>query len=299
MAAAEKVRGVNRIKVLPFELDSVDSQERTIRGWASTSDVDRDGERINPDAFSRTLNVYERNPVLLLNHDQTKPIGKVVKVEIREKGLWIEARISDKTEAARETWGLIEDGILTTFSVRFMGIKGVWMKGEEVWEWTDVELWEVSVVTIPANPAAIFELAKSLGWEIQPLEAFIGTTEEREQQRCLDDCRRAQNGAESVANIARAWEKAGGAPSAAVVSACCEAVSSMAHSTNRVTKAGRVLSAAHRDCIEFALGELREVLNRDDASRATDGSDGNKAARGYRLGIGHGQEQARRFRLAR
>jgi len=61
--------------------------ERQIRMYISTRDMDRDNEILMPDGVD--LEDFEMSPVILESHDyQTLPIGKAVKVGIDEKGVW-------------------------------------------------------------------------------------------------------------------------------------------------------------------------------------------------------------------
>src|SRR3990170_4062192 len=81
----------------------------TISGYASTADLDRDNEIISPEAFRRTLSEFMKNPLMFYGHEiggmfspTGKPIGKFIKAEIRDSGLWVEGIIHKLTEQARE-----------------------------------------------------------------------------------------------------------------------------------------------------------------------------------------------------
>jgi len=150
------------------KISEVKSIQRIIRGWASTPHIDRYGDRINPEAFRGGIGIYMKNPILLLNHDPDKPIGKILKLEIKDQGLYIEALIAkkDKDEKidftwADYAWSLIKRGILNGLSVcTHKDIKSKSLNGErEIIYW---DLAEISVVTIPANPHAIIESFKEI-----------------------------------------------------------------------------------------------------------------------------------------
>ena len=47
-----------------------------ISGYANTIDKDRYGDVVLPSAFK--MENYEKNPIVLLQHDHSKPIGTVV-----------------------------------------------------------------------------------------------------------------------------------------------------------------------------------------------------------------------------
>ena len=72
-----------------FAFEIKESQEVSkpmiIGGYANVSEKDRSDEVITKDAWR--LDNFSNNPVVLLNHDKTKIIGKALVCEIREKGL--------------------------------------------------------------------------------------------------------------------------------------------------------------------------------------------------------------------
>ena len=51
-----------------------------VRGMASTADFDRVGDSISADAWAKGgLGNFEKNPIILFNHDYNKPIGRATK----------------------------------------------------------------------------------------------------------------------------------------------------------------------------------------------------------------------------
>lgn len=154
----------------PVEFKSVDEANRTIEGYASTDDVDLDGERVLPEAFRKVLPQFMRNPVLMSLHmfERRLPIGKILQAEIRKKGLWVKGWIS---KTAPEIWTLIKEGILRAFSIGFDydNEKDVEMDGDVRVIKNIRTLFEISIVPIPANPYALFEQAKAKGIELKTL----------------------------------------------------------------------------------------------------------------------------------
>ncbi|NDD83891.1 HK97 family phage prohead protease [bacterium] len=138
---------------------SQDSSTITIRGMASTSDIDRTGDIIEPSAWQKGgMQNYLNNPIILFNHDYNRPIGKGTDLRVTDKGLEITAKISKADPYIAQ---LITDGVLSTFSVGFKVKDADYMKDTGGLLIKDAELYEVSVVTVPANQAATFELVKS------------------------------------------------------------------------------------------------------------------------------------------
>ena len=131
----------------------------TIRGMASTKDIDRVGDIVDPDAWTKGgLKNYTKNPIILFNHDYNKPIGRGTKFQVTKDGLEITAEISKADPYIAK---LIEDGVLSTFSIGFKVKDADYMKETGGLLIKDVELFEVSVVSVPANQAATFEVVKS------------------------------------------------------------------------------------------------------------------------------------------
>ena len=135
-----------------------------VRGMASTADFDRAGDSIISDAWTKGgLGNFEKNPIILFNHDHNKPIGRATKVTPTNDGLHMEAKISKHAECA----DLIKDGVLGAFSVGFKVKDADYVKETDGLQIKDAELFEVSVVSIPCNQAATFSLAKSFDSEME------------------------------------------------------------------------------------------------------------------------------------
>lgn len=142
-----------------FEAKGIDRESRTITGYVSTKDLDDYRDIVYPSAFKKHLDRFKENPIVCFMHNWKQAIGKALDLQIKDHGLWSRIFIS---ETAKDIWTLIDEGVLKAFSF--------------AWDWenpeTDVEmidgirhiknliLLEISVVTIPANPRALFDLAK-------------------------------------------------------------------------------------------------------------------------------------------
>lgn len=128
-----------------------------IEGYASTVDKDRHGDVVPTKVWEKGMNNYLRNPIILAYHDHNNPIGRMVEHKTDSKGLWIKARIS----TAAKQFQLIKDGILTAFSIGFRVLDAEYKSDAEVFLIKDLELVEISVVSVPANQNTIFDLSKS------------------------------------------------------------------------------------------------------------------------------------------
>ena len=129
-----------------------------IRGMASTVDFDRAGDSISAEAWQKGgMANFEKNPIILFNHDYDKPIGRATGLKAGPNGLEMEAKISKHAHCA----ALIKDGVLGAFSVGFRVKDADYIKETDGLMIKDAELFEVSVVSVPCNQSATFSLAKS------------------------------------------------------------------------------------------------------------------------------------------
>ena len=131
-----------------------------ICGMASTADFDRAGDTISAEAWTKGgLNNFEKNPIILFNHDYNKPIGRATGLKVTENGLELKAKISKS--APDHVAQLVKEGILGAFSVGFRVKDADYLTETDGLKIKDAELFEVSVVSVPCNQAATFSLAKS------------------------------------------------------------------------------------------------------------------------------------------
>lgn len=141
-------------------IDVGDNGQLKIVGYASTADTDRVGDVIVPDAWTKGgLDNFQKNPIILFNHNYGQPIGRAIDVEVDATGLKITCEIS---QSAGDTYGLIKDGVLSTFSVGFMIKDADYNQATDGYIIRDAELLEVSVVSVPCNQAATFSISKSM-----------------------------------------------------------------------------------------------------------------------------------------
>lgn len=143
-------------KELPTAGETIDSIY--ITGYASTNEVDRAGDVIPSSVWEAGMANYLKNPVVLAYHDHDDPVGRVTEHKVDDKGLWVKARIS---AAATEVFNLVKDGVLTAFSVSFRVLDAAYDSVTELFVVKELELLEISVVSVPCNQDTLFSLAKS------------------------------------------------------------------------------------------------------------------------------------------
>ncbi len=146
-------------------------EDGTFTAIASTEAEDRQGEKVSVDGWDLTN--FKNNPILLFMHDHTKPIGKATRVWIeRASGkpkLMFKGVISTATDIGRGAKQLMEEGVLNSFSVGFRALE---MNGNVI---SKSELYEISLVSVPANPEARMVALKSLeGFDKTVVDELIG-----------------------------------------------------------------------------------------------------------------------------
>ena len=140
-------------------VEEADDGSVNIKGYASTNDTDRAGDVIEKEAWEKGgLENYTNNPVILFNHDYNRPIGRATGLETDDRGLRITANIS---KSAGDVTNLVKEGILRALSVGFRVKDADYIEETDGLKISDAELFEVSVVSVPANQAATFSVAKS------------------------------------------------------------------------------------------------------------------------------------------
>lgn len=143
-----------------FKSQAADDGSVMIRGMASTADFDRAGDSISHEAWAKGgLANFEKNPIILFNHDYDRPIGRATGLKVTPNGLELECKISKS--APGNVAELVKDGVLGAFSVGFRVKDADYIKETDGLMIKDAELFEVSVVSVPCNQAATFSLAKS------------------------------------------------------------------------------------------------------------------------------------------
>jgi len=140
-------------------VEEADDGSVNIKGYASTNDTDRAGDVIEKEAWEKGgLENYTNNPVILFNHDYNRPIGRATGLETDDRGLRITANIS---KSAGDVTNLVKEGILRALSVGFRVKDADYIEETDGLKISDAELFEISVVSVPANQAATFSVAKS------------------------------------------------------------------------------------------------------------------------------------------
>lgn len=157
-----------------------------ISGYANTTDKDRVGDIVTANAWAKGVDNYRKNPVLLYQHKHDQPIGRVDKVTVDKKGIYVDAIVSEAAEKLHGVQTLIKDGALKSFSVGFRVKDGKYDNNSDCMTITDVELLEISVVSVPANQNSLFSIRKSFESD-GDYEEFVKNFKESEEEMEIEE----------------------------------------------------------------------------------------------------------------
>jgi HK97 family phage prohead protease len=101
-------------------------------------------------AFARAVKGGAGGVPLLWQHDPARPIGRIEYLREDKRGLRVIARLGE-SRAGREAAAMLKDGAVRGLS---FGYRVRSASGEAPRELTDVDLVEVSLVTLPMQPSA-------------------------------------------------------------------------------------------------------------------------------------------------
>ncbi len=148
------------------EIKGIDDLKRIIEGYANTRNIDRYEDIILPPVFRGSLKYYVNHGKIFIDHDYKNPIGRPQKAYIDKEGLWVRGSIYGGVQFIDEAWALIEMRLKDAYSVGFKILETEWKKVEgfkdKIRHITKLELYEVSVVALPANRQSVFDVVKGM-----------------------------------------------------------------------------------------------------------------------------------------
>ena len=157
-----------------FEIKAVNA-DGTVEGYGSVFGVrDNYDDVISKGAFVQSLKDHKAAgtmPAMLWQHDADKPIGIWTEMVEDEKGLRIKGQLAMETVKGKEAHALLKMGALNGLSIGFMSKEWAYDRETEVRTLTAIDLWEVSLVTFPANEKARVTNVKSADEMATPKDA--------------------------------------------------------------------------------------------------------------------------------
>ena len=136
-----------------FEIKSLDEAGR-FSGYASVFNIeDSYKDIILPNAFEETLRERDvkKNVKLLWQHSAEEPIGFFDVIKEDNVGLYVEGKILLDVDKGKEAYSLIKNGAISGLSIGYNVKKAKHNSQDGTRIISAVDLWEISVVTFPAN----------------------------------------------------------------------------------------------------------------------------------------------------
>lgn len=137
----------------------------SIEGYGSVFGVlDNWDDVIDKGAFSASLAEHKAAgtmPAMLWQHDADHPIGIWTEMVEDAKGLRVKGQLALDTVKGQEARALLKMGAINGLSIGFISKQWSYDVDTDVRTLTEVDLWEVSLVTFPANEKARVTNVKS------------------------------------------------------------------------------------------------------------------------------------------
>lgn len=151
------------------------NDDGTLEGYGSVFGVrDNYDDVIASGAFAATLAAHKAAgtmPAMLWQHDPSEPIGVWTEMIEDAKGLRVKGQLALDTTRGKEAHALLKLGALNGLSIGFMSKQWAYDRDTEVRTLTEIDLWEVSLVTFPANEKARVTQVKGVDEMSTPKDA--------------------------------------------------------------------------------------------------------------------------------
>jgi len=163
------LEAATEVKFCALDLKQV-GLDGVFEGYASLfhhEDLGRDV--VHPGAFQETLKSKGADGVrMLFQHDAGQPIGVWQKLHEDARGLFARGRLMPDVARAREVLSLMRAGAVDGLSIGFRAVRTKRDRKTGIRHLLKVDLWEISVVTFPMQPAARVSSVKSWPFRSAP-----------------------------------------------------------------------------------------------------------------------------------
>ncbi|MCU7917083.1 MAG: HK97 family phage prohead protease [Candidatus Thiodiazotropha sp. (ex Epidulcina cf. delphinae)] len=201
---------------LPLRVKSVDETGK-FTGYGSVYGVeDSYGDVVVKGAFKNSLEDWAskgRLPAMLWQHRTDDPIGVYENMFEDDDGLYVEGQLLIHDDPlAKRAYGHLKAGSISGLSIGYNLSDSGWEydKDKDIFILSEIDLWEVSLVTFPANDAArvqdvkrtckaggvpekvlVERLLRDAGFSRRQAKAFIaegyGAIDPRDAEKCAED----------------------------------------------------------------------------------------------------------------
>ncbi|GAB4184023.1 MAG: HK97 family phage prohead protease [Thalassobaculales bacterium] len=170
-----KTRSLRLTSAVEFRASAIEP-DGTFAGYGSVfGTIDAFGDTIASGAFRASLAQHAARgtmPALLWQHRDEAPIGTWLSMEEDATGLACVGKLTLSVAQAAEAYALLKARSITGLSIGFKAV--AWTNAPSgVRLLTEIDLWEVSIVTFPANLAARVTEVRSAPGSIREFEAVL------------------------------------------------------------------------------------------------------------------------------
>lgn len=146
-------------KAAAFDVKALDDQTGEIEGYGSTfgGEPDSYGDVVVKGAFSASLKSHKGKgtmPKMFWQHDPGEVIGRWMDAEEDAKGLKLRGRLNMGVQRGAEAYALLKAGDIDGLSIGYRIKRHEEDADTGIWYLKEVDLLEVSVVSIGANESA-------------------------------------------------------------------------------------------------------------------------------------------------
>ncbi len=164
-------------KSFVFDFKTSATEEGVIEGYgAYFGNQDRVGDIIEKGAFQKSIrrnNGGDMAVKMLWQHDYKQPVGIWTDLKEDSKGLYVKGKIITSAPQGLNAYELVKGGAIDGLSIGFTATK--WASNDKtgIRSLQEIELYEISLVTFPANTKAKIDSVKSLPGTIREFENFL------------------------------------------------------------------------------------------------------------------------------
>jgi len=170
--------------IIKGSIDTINKEERIFSGWGSIQIIDRQGDFINIDEFKpviqRLLAMGHKIPIQ--DSHSNHNCGEIIKIEFLnttegQPGIYLTSKIYSRFPSDDDIWNAIKSGEYSGYSLGGKaGNKTPVCDQNGCYNLlTDIEIWEFSIVSTPANPGALITQVNKLakGLKVQKARVYV------------------------------------------------------------------------------------------------------------------------------
>jgi len=158
-------------KAIALTLKREPDQDGVFEGYASVFGVvDQGMDVVERGAFRKSLG--SRRVKMLWQHDMAQPIGVWDEITEDERGLFVRGRLLKEVDKGREAMALLRAGAIDSMSIGYRTMEAIPEGDGRVRKLTEIDLFEISLVTFPMLPDAKITAVKAISNE-RDFEKFL------------------------------------------------------------------------------------------------------------------------------